>query len=214
MLACLSKLLENTNTPISTVVHIGAGVGSELPIYQDLNCENIFAIKPNEILFEKLKTKAKSYDNVTAQQIWIADTPAERSATIFANPRFNSLLPADKMLLEYFPNVKKLENLKVKTQSFDDLVKSNLEKISTKSNILVLEVQGFEVTLFQNNQAESLQFFNWIVVRTREVELFEGGATTAELKQTLAEQGFELRLSDTSQLPFIEQYYQVNTYKQ
>ena len=54
MLAWLTKLLENKATRIGTVIHIGAGVGTELPVYQDLNCGHILAIEPDNILFKKL----------------------------------------------------------------------------------------------------------------------------------------------------------------
>ena len=211
MLAWLTKLLENKATRIGTVIHIGAGVGTELPVYQDLNCGHILAIEPDNILFKKLKTKAKRFDNVTVQQSWVSDSATERSATIFANPRFNSLLPANKMLLEHFPNVKTTETLQVKTQSFDDLVMSHVKQTDDQSNVLVLEVQGFETTLFQNSQAGKLRLFNWILVRTSEHVLFEGGASAEDVKKCLSEQGFELRLSDTGQLPFVEQYYELNT---
>jgi FkbM family methyltransferase len=213
MLAWLTKLLENTTTPIGSVVHIGAGVGNELTVYQELNCEHILAVEPDESLFKKLKTKAKRFDNVTALQSWIADTAAERSATLFANPRFNSLLPANKMLLEHFPNVKTTKALKVKTESFDNLVTCNVKRVDKKSNVLVLEVQGFETALFKNSKPSTLQVFNWIVVRASEESLFECGATAVEVQQSLMAQGFELRLSDTRQLPFVEQYYQLNASK-
>jgi len=213
MLAWLTKLLENTTTPIGTVVHIGAGVDSELLVYQKLNCERILAVEPDDSLFKKLRTKAKRFDNVTALQAWIADTASERSAAIFANLRFNSLLPADKMLLEHFPNVQTIKALNVKTESFENIVTSHIKQIDEKSNVLVFEVQGFETALFKNSKPNTLQLFNWIVVRTSEKSLFECGATATEVKQSLTEQGFELRLSDTSQLPFVEQYYQLNTSK-
>jgi len=211
MLAWLAKLLENTTTPIGTVVRIGAGVDSELLVYQKLNCERILAVEPDDSLFKKLRTKAKRFDNVTALQAWIADTASERSAAIFANPRFNSLLPADKMLLEHFPNVQTTKALNVKTESFENIVTSHIKQIDEKSNVLVLEVQGFETALFQNSQVGRLQLFNWIVVRASEHVLFEGGSSATEVKKCLSEQGFELRLSDTSQLPFVEQYYELNT---
>jgi FkbM family methyltransferase len=211
MLAWLTKLLESVDTPIGTVVHIGAGVGAELPLYHDLNCDHVLAIEPDSTLFKKLKAKAKRFDNVSVQQAWIADNTAERSATVFTNPRFNSLLPADKTLLTHFPNVKSTETLTVQTKSFDELVTSNVKKADEKLNVLVLEVQGFETLLCKNSSASALQLFNWIVVRTSDEALFEGGANTSEMKQCLTKQGFELRFSERNQLPFVEQYYQLNS---
>jgi FkbM family methyltransferase len=210
MLAWLAKLLESTDTPIGTVLHIGAGVGAELPLYRDLKCEHVLAIEPDSTLFKKLKAKAKRFDNVGVKQAWIADTAAERNAIIFTNPRFNSLLPADNTLLTHFPNVKNTETLTVKTESFDELVTSNIKKTDEKLNLLILDVQGFETVLFKNSPASTLQLFNWIVVRGSDEVLFEGGANTSEIKQCLTKQGFELRFSERNQLPFVEQYYELN----
>jgi FkbM family methyltransferase len=210
MLAWLAKLLESTDTPIGTVLHIGAGVGAELPLYRDLKCEHVLAIEPDSTLFKKLNAKAKRFHNVSVKQAWIADTAAERNATIFTNPRFNSLLPADNTLLTHFPNVKSNETLTVKTESFDELVTSNIKKTDEGLHLLILDVQGFETVLFKNSPASTLQLFNWIVVRGSDEVLFEGGSNTSEIKQSLTKQGFELRFSERNQLPFVEQYYELN----
>lgn len=211
MLAWLTKLLESTDTPIGNVVHIGAGVGAELAVYHDLNCEQVLAIEPDITLFKKLKSKAKRFDNVSVQQTWVADSVVERNASVFSNPRFNSLLPADKLLLEHFPNVKNTETLRVRTESFTDLVTNSVKRVDGKLNLLVLDVQGFETMLFKNTPASVLQLFSWIVIRTSEVALFEDGANTTDIKGSLIGPGFELRLSETEHLPFVEQYYQLNT---
>ena len=213
MLAWLTKLLENTNKPIGTVVHIGAGVGTELPVYQDLHCERVLAIEADDTLFKKLRTKAKRYPNVSVHQAWIADKESEQMATAFANPRFNSLLPASKLLMEHFPNVKATKSLNVITQAFDTFVKENTKITVDKADVLVLEVQGYEASLLKSCPASTLHFFDWIVVRTSQAVLFEGGANATAVNKYLAEQGFELRLSEASQQPFVEQYYQFNSSK-
>jgi FkbM family methyltransferase len=211
MLAWLTKLLEGADTPIGTVLHIGAGVGTELSVYHDLNCEQVLAIEPDSTLFKKLQAKAKRFDNVSVQQAWIADTTAERNANIFSNPRFNSLLPADKLLLEHFPNIKNTKQVKVNTQSFNELVTNNVKRKNERLNVLVLDIQGFETTLFNNGPASILQLFDWIIVRASEEPLFECGAQTSDIKKSLRGPGFELRLTERDQLPFVAQYYQLNT---
>ena len=210
MLEWLTNLVENTGTHFGTVLHIGAGAGNQLAVYQSLNFENIVAVEPDDILFKKLKLKAKSLNNITIQQTWIADTATEKNAMIFANPRFNSLLPADKILLEHFPNVKATETLQVKTHSFEDLVNRHIKSSDENSNLLVIEVQGYETRLFESCPSATLQLFDWIVVRTSQELLFKDGATSTEIKKCLESQCFELRLNEKNQYPFIEQYYQIN----
>lgn len=213
MLALLTKLLEDSTSPIGTVLHIGAGGGSELSIYRELNCEHVIAIEPNDLLFKKLKTKAKPFSNVTVQQAWVADKASERKATTFSNPKLNSLLSASSNLLAHFPDLKNPEILKVKTQAFEGLVTKNVALTTEKLNILVLEVQGFETTILQSCPSNVLQLFDWIIVRTADQVLFDGGTSALEVNQFLHTRSFDKIVNESSQLPFLEQYYRLNSSK-
>lgn len=213
MLAWLTKLLENKSPPIDTILHIGAGVGTELPVYQGLNCKRIIAIEPDPTLFKKLQAKAKRFDNVEVQQKWISENTGERNASVFTNPRFNSLLSADKKLLDYFPNVSNPKTLKVKTKSFNELFKENINVTDNILNILILEVQGIEIQLLNNCSLDTFHGFDWIVIRTSAQALYKNGAMASEISECLLKMAYELRLSDNCNEPFTEYYYELNRSK-
>ena len=209
MLALLPHLLSHSNEPIATVVHIGAGVGSELETYQNLACEKIVAIEPDAALFKKLSTKARRFSNVETSQTWIGEKSTKAEAQIFANPRFNSLLSAGT-LLEYFANLSQPKITEVNTLSLSDFFSTKLTLDRRKQNILVIEVQGFEVRLLQACEAKLLQQFSLIIVRTSAEMLYKDGANAKQLTTFLNEKLFDLMLSDTSHLPYVEHYYRLD----
>jgi FkbM family methyltransferase len=211
MLALLPHLLSHSGHSVGTVLHIGAGVGSELETYQKLNCENIVAIEPDAALFKKLSAKAKRFNNVEVTQAWIGENNTQFEAHIFANPRFNSLLAADT-LLDHFANLKLPKILQVDTLAVNDLLstKLKLKLDASKQNILVIEVQGFEVRLLKSCEFGLLQHFSLIVVKTSEESLYQYGANAEKVSACLGEKSYDLLLSDTSHLPFVEHYYQLN----
>jgi FkbM family methyltransferase len=209
MLALLPNILSHSNEPIGTVLHIGAGVGSELETYRKLNCENVVAIEPDAALYKKLSAKAKRFNNVETIQSWIGDKSTKTEAQIFANPRFNSLLPAGT-LLDHFENLKQPKVIKVSTLSLSEFLSSKRSLDQSKKNILVVEAQGFEVKLLQACETPLLQHFSVIVVRTSETSLYQDGANVEQLSTCLREKSFDLLLSDAGHSPSVEQYYQLN----
>jgi FkbM family methyltransferase len=209
MLALLHYLLSHSSEPVGTVLHIGAGVGSELETYQKLNCENIVAIEPDAALFKKLSVKANCFNNVEVSQAWIGENNTQFEAHVFTNPRFNSLLAADT-LLDHFANLKLPKTLQVDTLAVNDLLSTKLKLDPSKQNILVIEVQGFEARLLKSCEFGLLQHFSLIVVKTSEESLYQDGANADKVSAFLGEKSYDLLLSDTSHLPFVEHYYQLN----
>ncbi|MFQ3191622.1 MAG: FkbM family methyltransferase [Paraglaciecola sp.] len=209
MLALLPNLLSHSSESINTVLHIGAGAGSELDTYQQLACEKIVAIEPDAALFKKLSTKARRFSNVETSQTWIGEKSTKAEAQIFANPRFNSLLSAGT-LLEYFANLSQPKITEVNTLSLSDFFSTKLTLDRRKQNILVIEVQGFEVRLLQACEASLLQQFSLIIVRTSAEMLYQDGANAEQLSTCLNEKSFDLMLSDTSDLPYVEHCYRLD----
>lgn len=209
MLAFLSNILSHADKPIGTVLHIGAGAGSELQAYQELDCENIILIEPEANLFRKLNTKAKRFSNVQAIQKWIGEKNEKVDAQIFRNPRFNSLLEADN-LYEFFPNLKNPEVTKVDTHSLTDFLSNDISLNSNKKSVLVIEIQGYEHKLLQSCAPSLLNLFSIIVVKTSSHSLYKNEEQVEQLSTYLNEISYDLLLNDSSHEPFIELYYKIN----
>ena len=52
MLAFLSNILGNMEKSLGIAVHIGAGVGRELEIYDEMNFSQVIAVEPDPTLFD------------------------------------------------------------------------------------------------------------------------------------------------------------------
>ena len=150
MLAFLPNLLGHSDKAIGTLMHIGAGVGTELATYESLCIKTIIAIESDNTLFKKLQTKAKRYQNVVAIHGWVADTGEERIAYKVSNPRFNSLLEP-RELFSNFTNLKTVSSNSIKPIDISELVRKHISAQSNHQNILVLDVQSFESKLLKGS---------------------------------------------------------------
>jgi FkbM family methyltransferase len=207
MLAFLPHLLRHLPKPVGTILHIGAGTGLELELYNTLQAERVIAVEPEPTLFNKLKSKAKRFAAVQVLNDWIAPQTSEIKAHYYTNPRFNSLLAADG-LLTHFTNLKPTAEPSIKALGINTLLEQTDTTDTTQNHILVLDVLGIELQLLQAADKTRLNHYQWVVVRTSDSPLYQGGNSANEISDYLAEHGFALRLTDNAHTPFIEHFYQ------
>ena len=209
MLAFLPHLLGHTDKGLGTLLHIGAGVGSQLADYEALNINNVIAIEADNALFKKLQSKAKRYQNVLAIQGWVAASDQECSVYELSNPRFNSLLAPDE-LFSHFSNLKMISTKSVMPLAFSDVISKHVELNPAQQNILVLEAQGYEATLIKNCASQELNKFDWVIVRSSEETLYKTGANKTQLIEVTSSLGYECILQDKTHIPFVEYYFRLN----
>ena len=209
MLALLSNILRPLKQPIGTLLHIGAGVGTELSVYENLNIEKIIAIEADATLFKKLQVKERRYKNVRAKQAWVAASNETCEVHQFTNPRFNSILAADK-LYSHFSNIQSAESLTVEPIAFSEVICENVKTKPHQKNVLVLEVQGYESTLLQSCEVEILHKLDWLVIRGSKEPLYKFSASAENLTEALYGLGYELILEDTTHNVFTEYFFRLN----
>ncbi|MDO6691937.1 FkbM family methyltransferase [Aliiglaciecola sp. 3_MG-2023] len=207
MLAFLPNLLAHSSKSMGTVVHIGAGVGQEVGLYQTFPFNRVVAVEADAVLFKKLNNKAKRADNLQVENHWIGPKSGNTSVYYFDNPRFNSLLPASN-LANHFANLKKSEQKTVQALGINEFILNLGEFDPEQDNILVLDVLGAEAMLIEACSNEVLNFFEWVVVRSSSEILYENSINTDKLMDLLGERDFALRLTDDEHQPFVEHFYQ------
>ncbi|GAA0856797.1 FkbM family methyltransferase [Aliiglaciecola litoralis] len=207
MLAFLSNILGNKEKSLGVAVHIGAGVGRELEIYNAMNFSRIVAVEPDPTLFDKLNRKSKRFEHVQVKNVWVAPKTGETSIYCFANPRFNSLLAPDQ-LTEHFSNLKQCEQKSSMAEGINDFIE-NLQPLDpNKVNVLIFDVQGAESNLFSECSQDNLNQFDWVIVRTSQESLYKNSTQANELIKTLATRNLTLRFTDDENVPYTEHYYQ------
>jgi FkbM family methyltransferase len=208
MLRNFEKLVTAKNVAAGTVVHIGAGLCSELPQYQHLKFENIQLIEANSDLADQLVEKVKGIDHVKVSNLLIAGKDGLVPFVRTSNPRFDSLKkPA--ALKEYFPNIKVVSESAVKSVSLDSVIrKFTLDK--NKQNVLVLELQGAETDILESVTPANLQQFFWVVIKTSELALYDNELENVPLSKVMESSAFDPAFTEELTFPFCVKMYKRN----
>jgi FkbM family methyltransferase len=208
MLRNFEKLVTAKNVAAGTVVHIGAGLCSELPQYQHLKFENIQLIEANSDLADQLVEKVKGIDHVKVSNLLIAGKDGLVPFVRTSNPRFDSLKkPA--ALREYFPNIKVVSESAVKAVSLDSVIKKfTLDK--NKQNVLVLELQGAETDILESVTPANLQQFFWVVIKTSELALYDNELENVALSKVMEPSAFDPAFTEELTFPFCVKMYKRN----
>jgi chromosome segregation ATPase len=209
MLTFLPHLLGHTDKTLGTLLHIGAGVGSELSVYDALHIKTVVAVEADNVLFKKLQTKAKRYQNVQVIQGWVAGSDQQCNVYEISNPRFNSLLAPDA-LYSYFSNLKTISTNSVKPLAIGDVICQHVDANPAHLNILVLEAQGYEAALLKSCAIQELYKLDWLVIRSSEKPLYKTAANSSQLIELTSSLGYEFILQDETHTPFVEYYFRLN----
>ena len=208
MLRNFEKLFATKANAAGTVVHIGAGICSELPEYERLKFEKIQLVEAHSGLAEQLAKKVKNVDHVNVSNVVVA---AKEGAVPFIrtnNPRFDSLKkPA--AIKEFFPNLSVVNDAIVNAVSLDALLKT-FALDSAKENVLVLELQGAETDILGSVIPANLQLFSWLIIKTSDVAVYDNKADNADLCSVAKKFGFEPIYTEELTFPFCVKTYKRN----
>jgi FkbM family methyltransferase len=170
------------------IVHVGAHYGGEYQEYVDFFGSNttIHWFEPQkdvfDVLMSNLETKPNNYfynyglgSINEVKQIWTEKENKGESAS-FSKP---------KKHLEQYPNINFFESDYFEIKKLDEF---NIQD----SNVLVLDVQGFEMEVLKGS-TETLKNIDHIFCEINSIEMYEGCPTLSELCEFLYQHGFTLR---------------------
>lgn len=200
MLEHIKNILQQHPEQTGDLLHIGAGLCSELEEYQTQGFHQLHLYEGAPAQYKLLQERTQSAPNINTYHQVIAGKQETLPFYIMNNPSFNSLRD-QSALTEHFPNLKLIEEPTVETESLTQAIK-RAELDGNKTNILVLEVLGAE-TLLETVSEEQLQAFSWILIK----QLNEVTHTATELNSDIFDQAF----SEALMFPFILKAYKRNT---
>lgn len=189
--------------PYETVLHIGANIGQELSLYNYIGVNSVIWIEPDKRAIARLKFRSKFYRNF--RNIFINSFISEKSDEIVpfykfsksgANSRFKptpEFLDSNKS--RYLTGVES-----IKTLSIEDALKLNKVKIENENNLLVIDVQGSETSVFNGFNKETLTKFR-IIMCEFSVNQYENVSSNIKLKRLIISLGYKevlppIRISD------------------
>lgn len=207
MRALLNRISENPDSRLDAVLHLGAGRAHELADYLRLNSSRVVLVEPNPRLATELRMAARDAAAVEVVEAAVAATSGEAPLQVL-NKSEESSLRRPTHLLRRFPNLRVVRTDVVQTTTLSQLVE-RLALDADGNNLLVLELQGEELSVLSSTPEKVLQKFAWIATRSSDEVLYEDGAQLADLDALLRECGFAREAPETGTMgrPFEEVLY-------
>jgi FkbM family methyltransferase len=152
--------------PYDSVLHIGANVGQELSLYHIIGPKRVIWIEPDKTAFLKLKRRGRIY--IKFESVYIQDCISDKTGTVTSFYEFNesgansNFKPTDSFLESRKTRyVTKVSLITTKTIE-DALIDKEIKFLST-NNLLVIDVQGNEMSVINGFRKETLEKFRVIM---------------------------------------------------
>jgi FkbM family methyltransferase len=193
----LKKMTTPNRPPIDTIVHLGAGRCSELDDYLAQQPHRLLLVEADPQLAEDLQNRTKGHESVQVSCAAISGQPGPATFNRYNLPEVNSLHAANK-LIELFPGLKTVEQLKVNAISPDSLL-SHLKLNVEQKNLLIIDLPGEELPVLQVlKQSQKLHFFSQVILHCGCESLYEGSEAAEQVLEWLRDEGFDLVAEDNS----------------
>lgn len=186
---------------IGTILHIGAGRGTELPSYLASDASEIVLVEPDPSAFQMLQTMAQGDSRVRLLSVAVAQATGVAPLHCVNLPGAASLRDPSR-LVEYFPGFRVLDTLDVETLSVADLL-AQTPLPEGKVNVLILEAPGEEAVILDGlATAKALRRFDHLLIRTAAEALYPNSQTAAALLMRLSSLGYQIAYENRSDPDF------------
>lgn len=172
------------------VIHLGAHLGEEIPIYQERGLGPLIMIEANPQIFAQLQARWGGTPGVHLFNYAIAETAGTLKLQLHTSRSGSvesaSLLPM-KRFSEIVPTLHTAGQVEVPALPLDDFMHRH-GFAYTDFPHLVMDIQGGELKALQGARTV-LQHIKFLVTEVALVELYEGAPMEAELLQYLQAYG-------------------------
>ena len=191
MLISLPDVIARYELAVTGVIHAGAHLGQEAKLYRSCGIDEVLWIEANPETIDELRANVQQFGHrvawaclaATSGDIVVFNVAASASGD---NRGMSSSVLPFGVHLERYPHVRYISQVELTTSTLDEVV---AEHGATRSNLLVVDVQGYELQVLQG-AAETLRHTDCVYSEVNVEELYLGGALLPELDGFLAERGF------------------------
>lgn len=178
MLLDLDKIIKKYNLKINGILHIGAHKCEELPIYNNLNINNVIWIDANP------KLSAKNIHNFVC-----SNTDKGYSSLHITNNSDSSTIYNFDSHLEKYPDIYVKETILVPNKTIDTFYKEqNIPK--DYANMLVLCIQGSELLALQGMN-NTLKYYDAIITKVNYGYVYKNNTLIKEMDDFLIRKNFK-----------------------
>lgn len=188
MLIDFRELLPKYGIKPEGVLHVGANVGEEAPVYDELAIKKVIWLEGNPKLMQKLKHNVSKYSGQFAFNVLAGD---ENIETVLHESNNGS---QSSSILEFgthktaHPDVDYVCDIPCKMNRLDNLF-SDFDAINS-CDFLNIDVQGAELKVLKG-MGTLLEQFKWAYLEVNKEELYKGCALVGEIDEYLYTYGFE-----------------------
>ena len=176
---------------IGTIVHLGAGEGSELSAYLASGAQWIVLAEPNPDLLPVLERAAGEDERVQIRQVAVSQADGQAPFDQYNFPALSSLHPPTEVAT-LFPGLRRHDRPMVETQHLDSLLQQ-IDLPKWRENILVIETPGAEGQVITDLLAgEWAARFSHVVLRAALEPAYEGALAFSDLVSRLEAGGYRV----------------------
>lgn len=180
--------LQSSGIVPEQIFDVGANVGqfASMAAATFPNAE-IHSFEPGEDALKRLRIVPNRYPNVRVHECALGEVEGEADLHVTSASQSSSLLPLGEQHKSLYPAVQEVGRQKVRVSTLSK--EAGLLKPSGK-HLLKLDVQGAELQVLRGGRG-ALAAFEWILLETSMVPLYQGEATFDAIQDFLKEEGFE-----------------------
>ena len=193
MLLDLISLIKKYNLNIRGVYHIGANLGQELEVYNEIeSIKDVLLFEPDPNIIMELVSKACSYESRfrKIETFWLALGPEKKEGIFYVadnEGQSNSLLEPSYHKIQY-PNVLFNDTIIVKVMPLDEIYTH--DSFPVDCNFINMDVQGYELEVLKG-ATKTLQHIDYIMCEVNNTELYKGGCLVEHLDEFLQSYNFK-----------------------
>jgi len=189
--------------PYNSVLHIGANIGQELSLYHVICPKRVIWIEPDKEAFKKLKRRGffyRKFENIYIQACISEKTGMTTSFYEFNESGANSNFKPTNSFLESRKTRYLTKVSSITTKNIEDALNDKRVEFFSENNLLVIDVQGNEMSVINGFSYNTLKKFRVIMCEFSQGQ-YENSISPAELKSRLEYLGYmevlaPIRLSD------------------
>ena len=198
MLIDFRELFPKYNIKPKGVLHVGANVGEEAPVYLELGITKQVWIEANPVIFEKLKANLQSNPEAIPVNWCISDKCEEVIFHVSNNGSQSSSILELGTHAQAHPEVHYTEEIKMTAVTIEQVFLahgysnpySTLIKFLPDLDFLNIDLQGAELKALRG-MGDRLKQFKWAYLEVNKEELYKGCALIGEIDEYLSGFGFK-----------------------
>jgi FkbM family methyltransferase len=183
MLIDFRQLFPKYNIKPKGVLHVGANVGEEAPVYDSLGIKDVCWIEANPELIPQLRINTNKYGHIVLN-ICVGDV---EGLTVNFHISNNASQSSSYLELgthkEQHPDVYFVRDIEMKMRRLDGI------SCWGEYDFLNMDLQGAEMKALKG-MGETLEYFKWAYLEVNKAEVYKGCAQIDEMDTFMKSKGF------------------------